>query len=95
MEFGGRVNTPIAPVNTPKTLPADPQFAARFDWLPATELGADQLGWPVKYVGEELPTPSKAPEPGEHSYDVLRALCDYDDATIAELRHGGALGPTG
>src|ERR1019366_904164 len=25
LDFGGRVNTPIAPVNTPKTLPLDPQ----------------------------------------------------------------------
>ncbi|HET7309823.1 MAG TPA: CoA transferase [Mycobacteriales bacterium] len=92
MEFGGQVNTPIAPVNSPKTLPADPQFQARLGWLPASQLGADQLGFPVKFVGEELPLPTKAPEVGEHTYEVLRACCDYDDATVADLRRGGAFG---
>ena len=55
VEFGGHVNTPIAPVNTPKSLPSDPQFLDRFEWLPASELGADQLGFPVKFIGEGLP----------------------------------------
>ena len=91
MEFGGRVNTPIAPVNTPKTLPDDPQFAARLGWIPASRLGADQLAFPVKFAGD-LPEPTKAPEAGEHSYEVLRAVCDYDDRRIAELRQSGALG---
>ena len=92
MEFGGRVNTPIAPVNTPQTLPDDPQFQARLGWIPASRLGADQLGFPVKFAGEELPAPEKAPTPGEHSYEVLRAVCDYDDEEIARLRRAGALG---
>ena len=92
MEFGGRVNTPIAPVNTPQTLPDDPQFQARLGWIPASRLGADQLGFPVNFAGEELPAPEKAPTPGEHSYEVLRAVCDYDDEEIARLRRAGALG---
>jgi crotonobetainyl-CoA:carnitine CoA-transferase CaiB-like acyl-CoA transferase len=92
MEFGGRVNTPIAPVNTPRTLPEDPQFRARLGWVPAERLGADQLPFPVRFVGEDLPLPDKAPEPGEHSYEVLRAVCDYDDEEIARLRKAGALG---
>ena len=92
MDFGGRVNTPIAPVNTPKTLPADPQFADRLGWIPAARLGADQLPFPVKFVGEELPLPHKAPTPGEHTYEVLRACCDYDDATFADIKAAGAFG---
>jgi crotonobetainyl-CoA:carnitine CoA-transferase CaiB-like acyl-CoA transferase len=92
VEFGGRVNTPIAPVNTPKTLPDDPQFADRFDWLPASQLGADQLGFPVKFVDEPLPVPDKAPTPGEHTEAVLRAVCGYDDDTMTTLRESGALG---
>ena len=35
LEFGGEVNTPIAPVNTPKTLLDDPQFADRFRSCPS------------------------------------------------------------
>jgi crotonobetainyl-CoA:carnitine CoA-transferase CaiB-like acyl-CoA transferase len=92
MDFGGEVNTPIAPVNTPKTLPDDPQFADRFDWLPAAEVGADQLGFPVKFTGEALPHPAKAPTAGEHTDEVLRAVCGYDDDAIQRLRDEGALG---
>jgi crotonobetainyl-CoA:carnitine CoA-transferase CaiB-like acyl-CoA transferase len=92
MEFGGRVNTPIAPVNTPQNLPQDPQFQDRFDWLPASELGADELGFPVKFVGEALPQPAKAPTAGQHTDDVLKSVCGYDDAEIATLREGGTLG---
>src|SRR3954447_17079136 len=43
MDFGGRVNTPIAPVNTPKTLPSDPQFADRLRRIPAERLRAHPL----------------------------------------------------
>jgi crotonobetainyl-CoA:carnitine CoA-transferase CaiB-like acyl-CoA transferase len=92
MDFGGEANTPIAPVNTAKTLPDDPQFADRFDWLPAAEVGADQLGFPVKFIGEQLPHPAKAPTAGEHTDDVLRSVCGYDDDAISRLRDSGALG---
>ncbi len=90
--FGGEVNTPIAPVNTPRTLADDPQFVARFDWLPAAELGADQLGFPAKFAGEALPQPHRAPTPGQHTDDVLREVCHYDDVTMDALREGGAFG---
>jgi crotonobetainyl-CoA:carnitine CoA-transferase CaiB-like acyl-CoA transferase len=92
MEFGGRVNTPIAPVNTPANLQHDPQFADRLGWMPASQLGAEQLPFPVKYLDDELPTPTKAPTLGEHTDDVLRSVLSYDDARIAELRDSGALG---
>jgi crotonobetainyl-CoA:carnitine CoA-transferase CaiB-like acyl-CoA transferase len=92
LEFGGRVNTPIAPVNTPQTLPRDPQFQARFEWLPAAELGADQLGFPVKFGDGALSHPEPAPTLGEHTDAVLRELCGYDEQTLAELRRQGALG---
>jgi crotonobetainyl-CoA:carnitine CoA-transferase CaiB-like acyl-CoA transferase len=92
VEFGGEVNTPIAPVNTPKNLPDDPQFIDRFDWLPAAELGADQLGFPVKFADSSLPLPARAPTVGQHTDEVLRAVCDYDDAAIQALRDAGTLG---
>jgi crotonobetainyl-CoA:carnitine CoA-transferase CaiB-like acyl-CoA transferase len=92
VEFGGRVNTPIAPVNTPQTLADDPQFADRFEWLPAAELGADQLGFPVKFLGEALPSPQRAPTAGQHTDAVLREVCEYDDETMQALRDTGAFG---
>jgi crotonobetainyl-CoA:carnitine CoA-transferase CaiB-like acyl-CoA transferase len=90
--FGGEVNTPIAPINTPKTLADDPQFQDRFQWLPASQLGADQLPTPLKYLEEELPRPTKAPTVGQHTDSVLRDLLGYDDEALARLKDSGALG---
>ncbi len=92
LDFGGDINTPIAPVNTPKTLLADPQFADRFHLLPAEDMGADQLFTPLHFVGEELPHPAKAPTVGQHTEDVLRSVLGYDDNQISTARDGGAFG---
>ena len=92
LELGKKANTAIAPVNSPKTIADDPQFQERLPWLPAERLGADQLPFPVKMAGEDLPVPTKAPTVGEHSEDVLRSVLGYDDARIAALREAGALG---
>jgi crotonobetainyl-CoA:carnitine CoA-transferase CaiB-like acyl-CoA transferase len=90
--FGAEHNTPIAPVNTPKTLADDPQFKDRLDFLPREGLGAEQLGFPVKLVGDELPLPTHAPTIGQHTDAVLRDALGYDEERIAELRAAGALG---
>jgi crotonobetainyl-CoA:carnitine CoA-transferase CaiB-like acyl-CoA transferase len=92
LELGNTVNTPLAPVNTPKDLGDDPQFQARLPWIPREQLGAEQIPVPVKVVDGELPLPTKAPEVGEHTDDVLRDVLGYDDATIAAKRAAGALG---
>jgi crotonobetainyl-CoA:carnitine CoA-transferase CaiB-like acyl-CoA transferase len=92
LDFGGRVNTPIAPVNTPQNIGDDPQFQVRMPWIPKEVLGADQLGFPVNFEGEALPTPTRAPQLGEHTDDVLRDVLGYDAARIAALRESGALG---
>jgi crotonobetainyl-CoA:carnitine CoA-transferase CaiB-like acyl-CoA transferase len=92
LDFGGRVNTPVAPVNTPKTLLDDPQFADRFPLLPSADMGADQLFTPLHFVGEELPHPTKAPTVGQHTEVVLRSVLGYDDNRIAAARDSGAFG---
>jgi len=92
LAFGGRVNTPIAPVNTPQTLLDDPQFQDRFPLFPASELGADELPTPIKFIGEDLPRPSKAPDVGQHSDEVLRQVLGWDEARIERARQGGAFG---
>ena len=78
--------------NTPKTIADDPQFQARFPWYPAARHGADMLPFPVKPIGEELTAPSKAPEPGQHTDEVLGGVLGYDSEKIAKLRESGALG---
>jgi len=92
LEFGGRANTPLAPVNTPKTLFDDPQFADRLPLLPQAEVGADQIFTPLHFVGEDLPRPTKAPDVGQHTEDVLRSVLGFDDNRIAEARADGAFG---
>ncbi len=92
IEFGNTVNTPIAPVNTSKTIADDPQFQDRFPWFPASQLGADEIPLPVKIADEELPAPSRAPKVGQHTDEVLRDVLGYDDDRAGALRDAGALG---
>gem|GEM_PF-82900 len=90
--FGSQVNTPIAPINSPKTLLDDPQFKDRFPLYSVEELGAEQLPTPLKFIGETLPTPTKAPTAGQHNDEVLGELLGWDDQRIAEARDKGAFG---
>ena len=92
LAFSLEHNTPIAPANSPKTLYADPQFEARFDLLPASQVGADMLGTPIKFVDETLPMPEKAPTVGQHTEQVLRNVLGWDDTQIAAARSAGAFG---
>lgn len=92
LDFSIRVNTPIAPVNTPKNIVDDPQFRDRFEIWPHERHGADMLGFPVKFVGESMPEPAKAPTVGEHSEEVLRDVLGYDAAKIAAIKASKLLG---
>jgi crotonobetainyl-CoA:carnitine CoA-transferase CaiB-like acyl-CoA transferase len=92
IRFSDEHNTPIAPVNTPKTIANDPQFQERLPWYPASRHGADMLPFPVKIIDEALPEPAMAPTVGEHTDAVLKRVLGYDDARIRGLREGGALG---
>ncbi len=90
--WSNEVNTPIAPVNTPKTISADPQFHDRLPWISQERLGADELPMPLKVLDDEQPVPTKAPTVGEHTDAVLDDVLGYDAERIAALRESGALG---
>jgi crotonobetainyl-CoA:carnitine CoA-transferase CaiB-like acyl-CoA transferase len=92
VRLGDAANTPIAPVNTPKTIADDPQFQDRMPWIPRERVGTEQVPSPIKVIGEEHPLPTKAPDAGEHTDAVLREVLGLDDERIAELRAAGALG---
>ena len=92
VDLGLEIEVPIINVNTPQTLADDPQFQARFPWIPAERLGADQQPSPIKYLDVEVGVPEKAPTVGQHTDEVLRDVLGLDDAGIASLRDSGALG---
>jgi crotonobetainyl-CoA:carnitine CoA-transferase CaiB-like acyl-CoA transferase len=92
IDFADEHNTTIAPANTAQTVRHDPQFQDRFSWVSYEDAGADMLLFPLHVEGEELPVPTKAPEVGEHTEQVLRTVLGYDDAKLAALRETGALG---
>ncbi|NLA37613.1 MAG: CoA transferase [Actinobacteria bacterium] len=91
IHFGDEHNTPIAPVNTPKTIAEDPQFQARFEWMPADEVGAEMLGTPLKFADVDMPRMTKAPTVGQHTDAVLADVLGFDAARIAELRERGVV----
>ena len=92
LAFADEHDVPLAPVNTAKTIVDDPQFRDRFPLYAVDQLGAEQLPLPLKVAGEELPVPTKAPEPGQDTDAVLRDVLGYDDARIAELREARTFG---
>jgi crotonobetainyl-CoA:carnitine CoA-transferase CaiB-like acyl-CoA transferase len=92
LQLGNDANTPIAPVNTPKTLADDPQFQDRLPWIPRQRVGNDQVPSPIKVIGEEHELPTKAPDTGQHTDEILRQVLGYDEDRIGKLRSAGALG---
>jgi crotonobetainyl-CoA:carnitine CoA-transferase CaiB-like acyl-CoA transferase len=91
--FGQRVNTPICPVNTVKTIVDDPQFQARLAMRAYRDAGTDLMPSPIRLLGEELPVPAiAARDPGRDTDAVLRDVLGYDETRIAALRGSGALG---
>ncbi|MCQ3809166.1 MAG: CoA transferase [Acidimicrobiia bacterium] len=92
LEFGDRVNTPIAPVNNAKNVVDDPQFQDRLPLFTVDEVGCEQLPLPVKFFDEELPTPTHAPTVGQQTDDVLSEVLGLGEDRLAELRDQGILG---
>ena len=92
LDFGDDFNVPIAPVNDSKTVTEDPQFMNRMPFISQEELGAEQLPLPV-YVDGSLPAqPTKAPEVGEHTDQIMTEL-GMSAEQISALRLKGAIGP--
>ena len=92
LEFGNRVNTPIAPVNNAKNVVDDPQFQDRLPLFTTEQLGCEQLPLPVKFFDEELPVPTHAPTVGRQTDEVLRDVLGLSDDRLAGLRDQGILG---
>lgn len=70
---------------------AHPRFEARGMVLPLDERGARQTACPVRMSGFEFAVHRPAPQPGEHTDEVL-AASGYGPAALAALRARGAIG---
>lgn len=92
LEFGDRVNTPIAPVNNAKNVVEDPQFQDRLPLFTTEQVGCEQLPLPVKFFDEELPVPTHAPTVGQQTDEVLSEVLGLDNDRLAALRDQGILG---
>jgi crotonobetainyl-CoA:carnitine CoA-transferase CaiB-like acyl-CoA transferase len=85
---------PAGRVNDVAQALADPQAVAREAVVEYAHpsLGAvRQAASPLRLSGE-LPAPVRAPFLGEHTDLILRELCGYSDARIAELRAAAVVG---
>lgn len=85
VDFGDRYNTAIAPANSSKTLPHDRHFTERTTWLSAATHGTDMLPLPLKFAGDALPDPGRAPTAGQHSRQILRDVLNLNDDEIERL----------
>lgn len=90
--FGGEVDTPLSPVNSPESIDSDPQFAERLPWLPAQDFVIDEIPFPVRLDGRNPVPARRAPAAGQHTDELLTEI-GYDAARISALRDTGALGP--
>ncbi len=92
LEFGDRVNTPIAPVNNAKNVVDDPQFQDRLPLFTTEQVGCEQLPLPVNFFDEELPVPTHAPTVGQQTDEVLSDVLGLSEDRLAALRDQGILG---
>ena len=92
LAFSSEADTPIAPFNTSATIGDDPQFQARIGFLPAADVGCEQLPLPVYVDGERPAAPSMAPTAGQHTEEVMAQVLGLGADDIAGLRTEGAFG---
>jgi crotonobetainyl-CoA:carnitine CoA-transferase CaiB-like acyl-CoA transferase len=94
LELLTAAGVPCSPVNEVAAALEDSQIRARDGVyeIPHPTLGTVRhVASPLR-VGE-LPAPRRrGPFRGEHTRDVLRSVCGYDDARLAALARGGAFG---
>jgi crotonobetainyl-CoA:carnitine CoA-transferase CaiB-like acyl-CoA transferase len=91
--FGLEQNCPISPVNDATSITRDPQFLDRMPWLPASEYGTDLLPLPIRRIGEAPHHTRRAPEPGEHTREILTEVLGYSPERIAALETADVFGP--
>jgi len=96
LEVLGAAGIPAAPVNDVANALADVQAAAR-NAVVETEhpiLGSvRQVATPLRLEGYEA-SYTRGPFRGEHTQEILREICGYDDRVLESLERAGAFGPS-
>jgi CoA:oxalate CoA-transferase len=88
------VGVPCAPVSNVAEVAQNPQLRERKMVLAAEHPTYDRLlvpGSPLKSAGDDSAPPTRAPELGEHTEEVLRNLLGYSQSRMAELRERGII----
>jgi crotonobetainyl-CoA:carnitine CoA-transferase CaiB-like acyl-CoA transferase len=86
---------PCGAVNTVKEAFADPQAAALGSLVEYAHPALGQvrtMRTPFRLSTDKAPAVRRGPYLGEHSDDVLREICGYDDERIRSLRDAGVIG---
>ena len=94
LEHLGAHGVPCGPVNDVAAALADPQAEARGDVVAYDHPVLGQVRGPASPFRLDGATPPAARGPmlGEHTGEVLRDLCGYDEARLAELAAAGVFG---
>ena len=92
LEFGDRVNTPIAPVNNAKNVVDDPQFQDRLPLFTTEQVGLRAAPPARQVLRRGTPVPTHAPTVGQQTDEVLSEVLGLSDDRLAELRDQGILG---
>jgi crotonobetainyl-CoA:carnitine CoA-transferase CaiB-like acyl-CoA transferase len=87
---------PCGAVNSVEKAFADPQAVARgalVEYEHPTLGEVRTMRTPFRLSTDETPAVRRGPYLGEHSDDVLREVCGYDDERIRSLRDAAVIGP--
>jgi crotonobetainyl-CoA:carnitine CoA-transferase CaiB-like acyl-CoA transferase len=85
---------PSAPVNDVRAALDDPQAAARGDVVTYEHPVLGPVSGPASPLRLDggVPAAARGPLLGEHTHDVLREVCGYDEAQLRELAEAGVFG---
>jgi crotonobetainyl-CoA:carnitine CoA-transferase CaiB-like acyl-CoA transferase len=85
---------PSAPVNDVHAALGDPHTAARRDVVSYEHPVLGEVSGPASPLRLDgpLPPPARGPMLGEHTHDVLREVCGYDETQLRRLAEAGVFG---
>jgi crotonobetainyl-CoA:carnitine CoA-transferase CaiB-like acyl-CoA transferase len=95
LELLAEHRVPSGPVNDVRAALAEPHAAARGDLVEYAHPVLGDVRGPASplRLGGGAPPAGRGPMLGEHTHEVLRDLCGYDEARLRQLAEAGTFGP--